>query len=163
MVLCHGPATWCVTLRACVYHTGAHSCRLNKWVSRFISGATLSKCHKAPWLHAPNRNVFNKRLNCSRLWQCFSWLAESSIAGVDRQLWNVGRRRCWSCGADRVASCVQVGYGWLNTRRSRHTAKLLFQTLSPCCLKKYTFSLLQWMDETCRVEWGHYTRGGAVA
>ena len=28
------------------------------------------KCHKAPWPHALNRNVFKKRLNCSRLRHC---------------------------------------------------------------------------------------------
>jgi len=31
---------------------------------------TLSKCHKVPWPHALHRNVFSKRLNCSRLWHC---------------------------------------------------------------------------------------------
>ena len=39
---------------------------VSKWI--YIYGALLGKCHKA--LHALNRNVFNKRLNCSRLWHC---------------------------------------------------------------------------------------------
>ena len=64
--------------------------------------------------------------------------AVSQCAAVRACKYLTGAHSC------RLNSVLRTdGYGWLNTRHSRHIAKILLPTLSPlCCLEKYAFSLV---------------------